>query len=150
MWYQQVAYHYYFDGIDDMSDGQSVAVSIMDAGGTMTKAAGTQQWMAPEVFRGDQNYTKAVDVYSFGIVLWELATRKVPWEGELPSDELQYFQGLNRALQSGRRPTVPNAVSAEHGAFVAVMQQCWAGDPANRPTFSKAAHDLALCLRSYA
>jgi serine/threonine protein kinase len=135
------------------NDGQlamsmdGAAVSLLDACGTlMTKAAGTRPWMAPEVFRGDQDYTKAVDVYSFGIVLWELATRKVPWEGELSSDELELFEGLNRALQSGRRPTVPDAVRAEHGAFVAVMQQCWTGDPANRPTFSEAARGLAAIL----
>jgi serine/threonine protein kinase len=39
--------------------------------------------MAPEVFRGDQNYTKKVDVFSFRIVLWELATRKTPWKEDI-------------------------------------------------------------------
>jgi sterile alpha motif and leucine zipper-containing kinase AZK len=81
------------DGIDDEQSFPSVdctAASIADARGTlMTKAAWTHRWMAPEVFRGDQRYTKAVDVYSFGIVLWELATRQVPWVGELSSDELE-------------------------------------------------------------
>jgi serine/threonine protein kinase len=72
------------DGIE-MSNSQSalatarVSVRFVNAHGTTTKAAGTLRWMPPEVFRG---------VYSFGIVLWELATRKVPWVGELPSDEL--------------------------------------------------------------
>ena len=114
----------------------------------MTKGAGTWRWMAPEVFRGDQNYTKAVDVYSFGIVLWELATGKVPWDGELSSDELKLFEGINLALQSGRRPIIPDAVRAEHGAFVAVMEWCWAGDPACRPSFSEAARDLAAILNA--
>ena len=132
------------DGMPDTNDGQSALP--MDVRGSMTKAAGTQLWMAPEVFRGDRNYTNAVDVYSFGIVLWELATRKVPWDGELSSDELKFFDGLNRALQSGRRPTVSDAVRADHGAFVAVMERCWAGDPANRPTFAEAARDVAAIL----
>jgi len=133
--------------------GSSVAhvgVSVLDARGTMTKAAGTLLWMAPEVFRGDQDYTSAVDVYSFGIVLWELATRKTPWTEELSSDPTVFFAEMNRALQTGRRPAVPDAVLAEHGSFVAVMQRCWAGDPANRPSFSEAASDLAsyLCAQS--
>ena len=115
----------------------------------MTRAVGTMRWMAPEVFRGDQNYTKAVDVYSFGIVLWELATRRVPWVGELPSERLELFEGLNRALQLGRRPTL-HGVSAKHGAFVAVMERCWAGDPADRPTFSEVTEELAACLRDFA
>jgi serine/threonine protein kinase len=42
----------------------NVGVSVEDAHGNMTKAAGTQLWMAPEVFRGDDSYTPAVDVYS--------------------------------------------------------------------------------------
>ena len=78
------------------------------------------------------------------------STRKVPWDGELPSDALVLFEALNYALQSGRRPTVPDAVSTEHSAFVALMmQRCWASDPANRPTFSEAARDLAAILQPF-
>ena len=68
------------DEMIDWHDAPSLSdfgVRIEDARGNMTKAAGTLLWMAPEVFRGDQNYTSAVDVYSFGIVLWELATRNM-------------------------------------------------------------------------
>ena len=126
-----------------------IAVGIEDARGNMTKAAGTLLWMAPEVFRGDQNYTNAADVYSFGVVLWELATRETPWtEIEDDGKETTFFQHLNSALQTGRRPIVPIGVSSEHGAFVSVMEKCWAGDPADRPTFFEAANDLAAALRS--
>jgi hypothetical protein len=144
-------------GIEIHDDGPSsvmsmarIAVSFSDARGTMTKAAGTLLWMAPEVFRGDQSYTGAVDVYSFGIVMWELATRETPWVEELPSKQAQFFETINSALQTGRRPTIPEAVCAEHGAFVSVMQRCWASDPINRPPFSEAASDLATCLRGTA
>jgi hypothetical protein len=125
----------------------NVGVSILDARGTMTKAAGTLLWMAPEVFRGDQNYTSAVDVYSFGMVLWEMAARKTPWAGELPSEQAGFFEALNRALQRGQRPAISDDVMAEHGAFVAVMQQCWAGDPVDRPTFSEVSTQLAACVQ---
>ena len=124
-----------------------IAVSILGACGTMTKAAGSLLWMAPEVFRGDQSYTKAVDVYSFGVLLWELATRKTPWEDEFASDQMTFFNGLNRALQTGRRPGIPDSVLADHGVFVSVIQRCWGGDPADRPTFSETVKDLAECLR---
>jgi serine/threonine protein kinase len=46
---------------------------------SMTRAVGTQLWMAPEVFFGSTTYGAEVDVYSFGIIMWELATRKNPW-----------------------------------------------------------------------
>ncbi|XP_026403268.1 serine/threonine-protein kinase EDR1-like isoform X4 [Papaver somniferum] len=39
---------------------------------------GTPQWMAPEVIRNEPANGKA-DVYSFGVILWELATSKIPW-----------------------------------------------------------------------
>lgn len=43
----------------------------------MTGKIGTYQWMAPEVIKGDK-YTEKADVFSFGIILWEIATRKPP------------------------------------------------------------------------
>ena len=92
--------------------------------------------MAPEVFRGDQNYTKKVDVFSFGIVLWELATRKTPWKEDIEDSNIEtsVFNGINHALQSGRRPAIPDAVRAVHGALiVAVMQHCFRRRP-KRPT----------------
>jgi hypothetical protein len=137
------------DSIEIYTDGQSAlstaraVVGIVDAKGTMTQSAGTLLWMAPEVFRGDRHYTCAVDVYSFGIVLWELATRKTPWVDEMASDQQTFFKMFSLALQAGRRPAIPDFVREEHGAFVTVMERCWAGDPVDRPSFADAAHELA-------
>ncbi|KAG1338140.1 putative serine/threonine-protein kinase STY13 [Cocos nucifera] len=54
----------------------------------MTAETGTYRWMAPELYstvtlrRGEKkHYTNKVDVYSFGIVLWELLTNRMPFEG---------------------------------------------------------------------
>merc|ERR1712087_776836 len=41
---------------------------------------GTHHWMAPEVLRGEE-YSKASDVYSFGMVVWEMVSRKIPFDG---------------------------------------------------------------------
>ena len=45
---------------------------------TMTGKIGTYQWMAPEVISG-HNYTEKADVFSFGIILWEIAAREPPY-----------------------------------------------------------------------
>jgi serine/threonine protein kinase len=44
----------------------------------MTGKIGTYQWMAPEVISG-QSYTEKADIFSFGIILWEIASREPPY-----------------------------------------------------------------------
>ena len=63
---------------------------------TMT-AAGTPQWSAPEVIRQDI-YTEKADVYSFGVIIFELLAREIPYSNLAPLsaahrvafDELRY------------------------------------------------------------
>jgi serine/threonine protein kinase len=137
---------------------------VEDSNGAMTKAAGTLLWMAPEIFRGDQYYGPKVDVYSFGIVMWELATRALPWSdfsssssnasdtqaGSLNSDDSKtqagFFTRLNHALQTGRRPLIPEKIPAAHLQFFSIMQRCWAGDPADRPTFADVTRELTAAI----
>lgn len=47
----------------------------------MTSKIGTYQWMAPEVIAG-QVYTEKADVFSFGIILWEIAAREPPYRSK--------------------------------------------------------------------
>ena len=49
----------------------------------MTGQCGTYQWMAPEVIEG-RSYTEKADVFSYGIILWELLTRRIPYDGMQP------------------------------------------------------------------
>ena len=140
--------------VSNVASYSETTLSIEDRGGKMTKAVGTTRWMAPEVFRGDRLYGRAVDVYSFGVVMWELMTRQTPWR-ELEGNDfncaddarVSFFNELNHALQSNRRPTIPRDVELGFPHYVEVMKRCWAGDPADRPPFAEVVDELSACLR---
>ena len=51
-------------------DGQDSSAAFQ---ATMTKGVGTPLWMAPELFLGGTKHGPEVDLYSFGVILWELA-----------------------------------------------------------------------------
>eukprot|EP00035_Acanthoeca_spectabilis_P004879 m.107762 g.107762 ORF g.107762 m.107762 type:complete len:1248 (-) comp12772_c0_seq8:122-3865(-) len=114
----------------------------MDAAGGMTRGVGTTVWMAPEIFLGQTEYGPAIDAYSFGIIMWELATRQWPWE-ELNSDSfINLFSKLDAALRKGLRPTIPPAFAAEHPAYTKTMVACWATNPEERPNFDAVVFSL--------
>lgn len=100
---------------------------VVDAACTMTAETGTYRWMAPEVV-SHQRYDAKCDVFSFGILLWEVATGgAVPYAGFTP---LQAAVGV---VQKGLRPTLPEG---GHPALCRLMTSCWDTSPGARPDFS--------------
>ena len=66
-------------------------------------ACGTPAWTAPEILRGE-SYTTKVDVYSYGITLWEILTHEEPFTRE---EDLKGLQIAYAAAEKGIRPKVP-------------------------------------------
>jgi predicted outer membrane repeat protein len=94
----------------------------------MTSNLGTVAWCAPEVLTASSKarYSVKVDVYSFGMVLWEL------WERKRPYEDLHSRFDIMDAIRSGNRP----AISADcPPAYRSLIQRCWQGDPSRRPMF---------------
>ena len=108
------------------------AISANSTKSDLTKGIGTYLWMAPEVLQGGRKYDLSIDVYSFGIVLWEVAAQQKPWE-DIPDQS--FFQDvLLAAILAGRRPVVDDHWPAEYRSL---MVCCWATDPKDRPSFEQ-------------
>lgn len=81
--------------------------------------------MAPEVIR-NENCSEKVDVWSYGVVLWELLTCEVPYK-QLDSSAIMWGVG-NNSLNLPIPNTCPEG-------FKLLIQQCWSPKPRNRPPF---------------
>ncbi|GBG74265.1 hypothetical protein CBR_g18676 [Chara braunii] len=93
------------------------------------KGAGTPAYMARELLAG-KPYNERVDVYSFGIVLWEMMAREVPFDG------LDYADICKKVVEEKKRPPIPLSCSR---AIANLIRDCWHDDPAERPTFNQIA-----------
>jgi serine/threonine protein kinase len=92
--------------------------------GTQTRC-GTPCWTAPEIISGTTaKYSEKADVYSFAIVMWEVLTRKAPYQ-----DKNMMTVALN--VINGDRPPVPADCPK---AFGDIMQRAWKAKPDRRPT----------------
>uniref|UniRef100_A0A8C0H3G0 Vascular endothelial growth factor receptor 3 n=1 Tax=Chelonoidis abingdonii TaxID=106734 RepID=A0A8C0H3G0_CHEAB len=85
------------------------------------------KWMAPEsIF--DKVYTTQSDVWSFGVLLWEIFSL-----GASPYPGVQINEEFCQRLKDGTRMRAPEYTTAE---IYRIMLSCWHGDPKERPTFS--------------
>jgi serine/threonine protein kinase len=99
-----------------------------DTRAKMTADRGTPLYMAPEIIKGDP-YSNKVDVFSFGVLLYEIVTGRLPLQDSGGS----IFQ-LHAKVTAGSREQIPATVEP----FTAgLISRCWDGDPAHRPTFQE-------------
>ncbi|CAK0877674.1 unnamed protein product [Prorocentrum cordatum] len=98
----------------------------------MTVGVGTLQWMAPEIMSGSTDYTAKVDVYAFGMLLFEIMCREPPFV-DFEKGELQAL------VTKGVRPEVPPEVPR---FYIRMSESCWDSDPEMRPDFGSLILDL--------
>ncbi|CAG9762478.1 unnamed protein product [Ceutorhynchus assimilis] len=105
---------------------------------TRMSQAGTYAWMAPEVIR-DSTFSKASDIWSYGVLLWELLTGEVPYKG---IDTLAVAYGV-----ACNKLTLPIPSTCPQ-PWRELMEKCWESDPHHRPSFEQILEDLDKIVHS--
>jgi len=120
--------------VDKMETESTILAKIGDWGSaraalsgsrTMTHGVGTACWLAPEVIKHARS-SKFSDVYSYGIILWELATREEVYQG------LETTQIIAKVANESLRPPVPHDCPWKH-----IMIRCWEENPLDRLEFNE-------------
>ncbi|XP_061369296.1 serine/threonine-protein kinase EDR1-like isoform X2 [Gastrolobium bilobum] len=85
-----------------------------------SSSAGTPEWMAPELIRNEP-FNEKCDIFSLGVIMWELCTLNRPWEG-VPPERVVYA-----VANEGSRLDIPE------GPLGRLISECWA-EPHERPS----------------
>jgi serine/threonine protein kinase len=100
--------------------------------GTQTMSAiGTPHYMAPEILRGER-YSASADVWAFGVLVFELVERQIPFQG------ISGIAVMQRVAHEGARVDI----ARDHVLFP-VLDACLAAQPQQRPTFEALQQRLA-------
>eukprot|EP01132_Coremiostelium_polycephalum_P002390 gene2390-2955_t len=129
--------------LNSYSEGPNAVSTIIDfgtstalyGGAALVRCVDQPLWLAPEVMACTA-YSEPSDVYSFGIILWELYTRSHPF------DEFSFGQWMSKLedeIIRGLRPTIPPTCPPE---YVELVQSCWTHEPNSRPTFTSVVETL--------
>ncbi|XP_049335299.1 mitogen-activated protein kinase kinase kinase 7 isoform X2 [Astyanax mexicanus] len=94
----------------------------------MTNNKGSAAWMAPEVFEGD-NYSEKCDVFSWGIILWEVITRRKPFD-EIGGPAFRIMWAVHRGTRPPLIKNLPKPIES-------LMTRCWSKDPSQRPSMEE-------------
>ncbi|CAM8926984.1 unnamed protein product [Rhodiola kirilowii] len=97
----------------------------------VSSSAGTPEWMAPELIRNEP-FTEKCDIFSLGVIIWELCTLKRPWDGVPP------VQVVYAVANDGSRLEIPD------GPVGKIISDCWA-EPNDRPSCNEVLKRLLEC-----
>jgi serine/threonine protein kinase len=97
---------------------------------------GTPAFIAPEVLQGDEAYTFSADIYSFGMIVFELIARKLPYM------EVPVFQ-IHQQVLKGVGPALPADLDRAYEGFVQLHRKCTTFKPEARPSLREITVELS-------
>ncbi|XP_049362089.1 uncharacterized protein LOC125826790 [Solanum verrucosum] len=106
---------------------------------TANSGRGTPQWMAPEVLRNEPSTEKS-DVFSFGVILWELMTESIPWK------DLNPLQVVGVVGFMDGRLDIPQKLDPRVSA---IILDCWQSKPEFRPSFEDISRRMTDIILSF-
>ncbi|KAI6005837.1 hypothetical protein EDD15DRAFT_2214117 [Pisolithus albus] len=109
---------------------------------------GTVNWQAPELWHAHPKYNHKVDVFSCGLVYWEvlqwhLPNKKFPWEG---MNEHAIYEAVGAKRQ---RPSISGLKKQWCPEILDLIERMWAQDPGDRPTMIEVVQELERLLTLY-
>ena len=104
-------------------------VGIIKEGEGLKGGVGTPHYTAPEILE-KKRYGPKVDVFSFGVILWEMATRQIPYR------EKTYQDIYEHVVTRGWR--LPGSSAIAEPMFD-LIKRCWSANPNERPDFNEIA-----------
>ncbi|XP_065194716.1 uncharacterized protein LOC135826012 [Sycon ciliatum] len=98
----------------------------------MTCGVGTDRWRAPETLT-ENSYTEKSDVYSYGVVLWEISTRQLPYA------HLSFPEDIHQEIMDGNTPVFPPTTPYPYRHLA---EKCMSDEPCDRPSFQQIFHHI--------
>ncbi|XP_076189355.1 mitogen-activated protein kinase kinase kinase 7 isoform X3 [Aptenodytes patagonicus] len=106
----------------------------------MTNNKGSAAWMAPEVFEGS-NYSEKCDVFSWGIILWEVITRRKPFD-EIGGPAFRIMWAVHNGTRPPLIKNLPKPIES-------LMTRCWSKDPSQRPSMEEIVKIMSHLMRYF-
>ncbi|XP_031731730.1 mitogen-activated protein kinase kinase kinase 7-like isoform X3 [Anarrhichthys ocellatus] len=106
----------------------------------MTNNKGSAAWMAPEVFEGS-NYSEKCDVFSWGIILWEVITRKKPFD-EIGGSAFCIMWAVHRGTRPPLIKDLPEPIET-------LMTRCWDKEPSQRPSMEEVKNTMKHLMKYF-